>query len=680
MRINTNLKIALLLGLIFFIFGLLTLSDYGISWDEPNHFNRGQAYLWYFLTGSQNYSNLSTYNLNEASKNLSYHERSFYQLDSLNMEIWLDLDGEHPPLNDILSSLFNYLFYQKLGLVGDIEGYHLFNIFISSLLVALVFLFAAESFGVLAGIFSALFMATYPLFFGESHFNIKDPAETTFIILTLYFFWKAIERKKVVFILLSATFAGLALGVKFNILFLTPVLGVWLLINIITDRKGRLLRFLLSKKTLLTLVFFPLVMFSILIITWPFLYTNTTEKIIYIFKYYKDIGIQGGSSQIILGIFKPYAFSWILFTTPPIFLFFFLSGVYIGIKNFSKKHYLIVLWGLLLLVTVLRVSLPKTNIYGGVRQIMEYIPAMCLVAGVGASFVVHTLSKRLRINLELVSLFTIVLVSFFLITPLIRLHPNQNVYFNFLIGGLKGATKAKIPSAGNSFGNTYLQGIKWLNIHAPFNSKLALIQGTSPNLPAYKVDPKIDYSNTNWSGINRKGEYLMEVTYNQEFRAYYYAWEYVEKMLLPVYEVTSDGVPILKIWRNDLTHTKKEYRKPEVVYSKDFDFKVQEVEGNTFLISLPRQVVLTRVSISFSPSPSCLEFKNGSVETSKDGKVWFRELDPVSLYQFGSRETYKENTFEYLFAAREAKYIRINIKDTNACILNNPNLEIKILK
>ncbi len=669
--------LSLFFFLCFLLIGILSLNDYGISWDEPEHFNRGQAYFLYFLKGEKDYSSLKIYDLNEARVNPNYHERSFYQRDSMNYRIWLIKDSDHPPLNGILASLTNYIFYQKLGLVGDIEGYHLFNIFISSILVALVFLFAAESFGILAGVFAAIFMATYPLFFGESRFNIKDPAETTFILLTLYFFWKAIHYKKSIFIFFSSIAAGLALSIKFNIFFVAPILFLWILITLIFGKRKEILSFFLLKKTLITLLLFPFVMLFILVAIWPFLWQDLYGHLSGLFGYYKDIGTEEKISTN-SNFVNLYASKWILFTTPPLVLASFVVGLLL--KNYSKKSFVVILWLILFLITLIRVSLPEATIYGGVRQIMEYIPAMCLIAGVGASFVVHILSKRLRVNLELASIFAISIVSFFLIIPLIRLHPNQNVYFNFLIGGLKGAVEKKIPSAGNSFGNAYIQGIEWLNIHAAPNSKLALIQGTSPNLPVYKVGPNIDYSNTNWSALNRGGEYLMEVTYNQEFRAYYYAWEYVEKMLEPVYEVKADGVPILKIWKNDLAHTKLKYRKPEVVYSGGFDFKVDEAEVNTFLISLPKEVTLTRVSIPFSPSPGCIEFKNGSVETSKDGKDWFRELDPVSLYQFGSRENFKENTFEYLFAAREAKYIEITVKDINACILNNPNLEIKVLE
>ncbi len=54
----TILKTACILGIIFLVVGIFTLKNYGINWDTINHLTRGQAYLHYFLTGHENYSDL----------------------------------------------------------------------------------------------------------------------------------------------------------------------------------------------------------------------------------------------------------------------------------------------------------------------------------------------------------------------------------------------------------------------------------------------------------------------------------------------------------------------------------------------------------------------------------------------------------------------------------------------
>ena len=146
--------LAILPAVIFLIAGVLTLGDYGINWDESFHFQRGQAYLRYFLTNKKDFLDLPAYPklrgdsdfmgrkgeqdiyvVAEKSKDLplSKERRSYYQSDVFTFSFLNSgFDGGHPPTSDILASFFNFIFYQKLGIFDDIEAYHLFEIFISS--------------------------------------------------------------------------------------------------------------------------------------------------------------------------------------------------------------------------------------------------------------------------------------------------------------------------------------------------------------------------------------------------------------------------------------------------------------------------------------------------------------------------------------------------------------------
>lgn len=668
--------------LLFSFLGILTLNHYGVSWDEPEHFLRGQGYLRLFLSGKTTYDGLLKYDPARARANSGYHKRSYYQNDSYGAQTWFIYDKGHPPLNDILASLTNFIFYQKLGVMGDIESYHLFNILISAILVGVVFLFAVETFGVWTAFFAALLLATYPLFWAESHFNIKDPAQTSFFILTLYFFWRAFKAEKIKFIFISSLFAGFALSVKFNVLFLPFILVPWIVTLFLKDYK-KTSEFVFAKKTLLIFLLFPILMLIILLIFWPFLWQDPLGNTIAAFNYYRELGTEDKVPINPFMNWNIYAPRWILYTTPPFTLFTFLVGLLAVGKVWSKKNNTAVLWLFIFLIPVLRVSLPGTSIYGGVRQIMEYIPGMVLLAGVGANNLremVLVIFRRLKISSTIVDVFIVLLVIVICIYPLYQLHPNENVYFNFLTRGLHGATENGMPAAGNSYGNAYFQGIKWLNKNAPKNSTLALIQGTTLNIPVLQVRPDIDFSNNYWSGIERRGEYLMELTYNQEFRAYFYAWEYIDKMLEPVYEVKVDGVPILKIWKNDLKHTKPEYRKSEVFYKGEQ--KTKE-DGGIITLSFPQKITLSRLIFRYT-STNCAQFKKGYVRTSLDGQNWITEQDPVALDQLPKGGFLKNEDegklFQYPFAAREARFISIGILDIDSCISKNPQPEIVILQ
>lgn len=658
---NKKHLLAITFFAIYFLLGLITLKDYNISWDEPTHFKRGQAYLWYFLTGKKTYEGLPQYNLVEARKNPRYHERSLYQENGFDTNYHLIKDGDHPPLNDILAAFSNYVFYQKLGIMGDVESYHLFEIFVSAILVGVVFLFASEAFNLWTGVFSAIFLATYPLFWAESHFNVKDPIETVFFSVGIYFIWKSLVKKKIGFLLVSSLFVGMAFATKLNVIFMPFVLAPWLLGTVFFDKDLR--KFIISKKFILTLGLIPVIAYGIFVISWPWLQQDVIGNTLRVLNYYKDIGTEMRSWNL-------YAAQWIFYSTPLIILPFFFAAIFLWpkIKGRAYAFALMFFWFSL---TVLRVSIPGTSIYGGVRQIMEYIPPLAIIAGAGAGYCVS------KIKYEELKMVFLLLTFYFLLLPIVRLHPNENVYLNKFTGGVRGAVEKGFPSAGFSFGNAYLQGLTWINKNVEREAKLALVQGTVLNIPAYKIRPDINYSNGHWSGIERRGEYLIELTYNYELKFFPYAWEYVEKMLQPVYQVMADGTPVLTVWKNDFEHTKSEFQKKETLYLGKFDLKVKD---SSLVIDLPQEVTLSRVVVDFQPDGTCSLPKGGFVETSVLDEKWVREKDPISDEQVSGVKSIEERRLNYYFAARKAKNIRFTFGDKNSCVFVDSKPVIFVLE
>lgn len=686
--LSRKVSLSIVAGLIFFVAALLTLPNYGISWDEPTHFKRGQAYLWFMLTGDNNYEKLPDYDLERAQTDPDYHERSFYHDDTHNAAFYRTIDGGHPPLSDIFASATNLIFYQKLGILGDVESYHLFEIAVASLSVGFIFLYVYENFGFWAAFLSSTFYATYPLFWAESHFNIKDPVETSWIVVTLYFFWNGVVRISPIYLILSSVFAGLALGTKLNVVFLPLAVLPWMF-YLFKSKKIELKSLLGSKHFLLACFLFPVITFSIFYFFYPFLWDDPIVNIGKVLTYYERTALDPSFANAVLSSWKLYAVRWVLLTTPPLVLLGLALCVFHLRKHLRHKNaflFFVILW---FLVPILRVSIPGVNIYGGVRQIMEYIPAASILAGVGIFLSIEKIKAKKAVFV-VVALFALIIS----LTNLYRLHPNENVYFNFLTGGLGGAVESGVPAAGNSFGNTYYQGLMWVNENADRDAKLTIVQGTPVNIPKYKVRSDIDLSGDHFSGINLGGEYIMALVYNYEHRDNFYAWEYVNKFLVPVYEIEVDGAVILKIWKNDLEHTAQGFGSQESTVEID---RVSKIENGKIEISLNKTALLTRLVFKYSDFPGCVLPKASTVETSNDGKSWRREGDPFGFAQIGKpsgsfspvwvdsedqKSTDKEiflekvNTIEYYFAGRKAKHLRVNTGSSNACILNNIELKI----
>lgn len=663
-------KVALLsiVPLLFVIVSIFTLKDYGISWDEPIHFYRGQAYLHYFLTGKTTYEQTRVGSM------------SYFELNDLSAEYFLDGgDGGHPPLNDILAALSNYVFYQKLHLVGDIDSYHIFNFSAALLTIISVSVFGYIALGTLGGISAALVVATYPLFWGESHFNIKDPPETGFISMAILLFYLSLKKGSWKWLIASSIFSGLALGTKFNAFFIPIILIPFLISKYLPFIKRGVKKISqevrkIPKSFVLAMLFYPLIVLAIFVITWPFLWGDPIGNFMKVFDYYKDIGT-GSSYQpgyYLPGGFNAYPLIWIIITTPPIVLILATIGTLISLKRIIKGenrdiHVLFLSW---LLIPIVRVTWPESSIYGGVRQIMEYIPALGLISAVGFTSIANKLKANL-VNATLILI--LIFASHFYV--LVHLHPNENVYFNSLIGGIKGAVSSNIPYAGNSFGNAYWPLLKWLNQNAEPNARVALVQGTALNIPDIQLRPDITRWSDFWSGINRNGEYLIELTHNNYRIAYPYAWDYIERFLVPVATVNVDGVDIAKLWKNDIDHTKPDMK---IFEYENTDFKI-EIKKPDINITLSKAQALSHVVISFKYSKTCGKL-TGNFYTSIDNKKWDTAPEGVPDLQISEKDMVKDGVLSYYFAGTTAKYIRFHETSLDSCIFENTKAKVFSLK
>lgn len=549
--------LAFVSSLIFFVIGLKTIPDYGINWDEPAHYLRGQSLLRFFLTGKKDYGDLPKLMIHYGPysgeplqgtilPDDKLFRRSIYQFDrngdQFTFYYWERQIGSHPPLNGLLASASNYLLYQKLGLTGDIESYHVFIVTVSALLLFFVIFITSQWFGMLAGAVSGLSLALYPLFFAESHVNIKDPVEALFYGMTIYAFYKVVTAKNFFWAIALSISAAFALGTKFNIVFAPLSMVAWLACYLFGKKeKFKILLLPVLWVSIFGMIVIP---FVILASIWPSLWGKPLEGFIEVVRFYRDIGYgttYQPSSYITLFGFNMYPSLAVIFATPLVILFLSIVGILhtigSGWKEKNKTSLLVLFW---FLVPIVRVTLPHASIYAGVRQIMEYIPPMAILAGVGAKAIADRYKK-----LPLV----IFLLFIPIVVKLISIHPYENVYFNPLIGGLKGGQARNFPDWGVTLGTVYKKGVEWLNLNAEPNARLTLVKGLTANIPRHQLRGDIQLLPGFVRGDKKDVEYSMEVI------DYYWLrdvpreiQEYLDSLDV-VYEVRVEGVAILKIWK-----------------------------------------------------------------------------------------------------------------------------------
>lgn len=551
----TNRKIALLLGFVFFLVNALTLSQYGVSWDEPPNYLKADRFLEYFLTGNKDYLDLQK---RMGVSAFDREENSLYTAQSFVF---------HPSVGSYLPAIFHKIFTQKLGILNHIDSHHLAIVLLSSILVSATYLLAfAGTKSKIIAFFSALLLMTFPRFLADAHFNPKDVPMTTFSVLFVLFFYNAVKEKKWWLVLISSVFAGLALGSKITGFPIIIVSLVWFVVFYGREaaKKSFSLPFLAS---LLSIFIVPPL---ILVGTWPQIWGNVFSNLKLAYRGATNVGLNGPD------IWQTYATKYLILVTPTALLILFLIGiVWLIFKIFKEKEQreFLFLILLLLITPLLRVSMPRANPYDGIRQFFDVVPAMCVIGGIGAKALIEALQKIVQRFKPLYKIksfnrsFTLALIVILIVLPILfefainfkKHHPYELTYFNPLFGGLPKAYYDKLPYSTDYWGGVYKQGVELLNEKLPKGATLDLPFGAHMIFD-YNLRKDIRVCLTDLRGWSKvypaPGDYIMYFTRQSSYSGNIII-EYCEERLNPIYTIDVDEVPILKVFKNSDEYKKE---------------------------------------------------------------------------------------------------------------------------
>lgn len=179
------------------------------------------------------------------------------------------------------------------------------------------------------------------------------------------------------------------------------------------------------------------------------------------------------------------------------------------------------------------------------------------------------------------------------------------------------------------------------------------------------------------SGPSKIGEYALALTYQGTAERSFYD-SYLETILNPVFEVKVDGVGILKIWKNDIQHTKSEFVNEVEVKS----YK-KEISDTGITIDLGKEYTLSKIQGKFYSNTKCANLISMYSETSVDGYKWLRQpgmmpREDWNTSAYGEQPT--RNAFIEPFAAIKARFVKFTILPITACIKNITSLNIYVFK
>lgn len=713
------------LALIFATVGIATIGDYGINWDEPHRLLRGQAFVEFFLTRKTSYGLPDPYpDRDRVSPDLirpgeyvtrydflseeqgtpamlparprpqaEFFEQklhtSFFQHDAWNGAYFLHYDPfemGHPPLPELLGALSNRIFYQWLRVTSDIDSYHIPYILISSIGVFVVSAFVLDLVGSpFAALIAGLALGLYPIYWAEAHFNLKDPLVAALFAGAIWSFWHWVKDRRLGWAAVFFLCVAASLGIKWNIVFLPIILVPWLLS---IRHTPQLRQWFKPKKLFLTGGIGLISAIIFLIALWPPAWAHPIRALWDIGRFYVDIGVGGKYVQPLGFVHGLNFYPIILFLVqmPEIVMALLIIGIVVIFwkKGYDQMRtgYLLMLW---LAVPLVRYGLPGVNSYNGIRQIMEVLPAVAVIAGVGAEYMVRWLYGQMAILLVKFQPFNhstlpsrqagiqpflkvLIILSFLpLILKLLSTHPNENVYFNSLVGGLSGAYRNDLVDFFATNGNIYRQGANYLNTDAEKNANVAILDGRMFALSPIFLRNDISISPYHFSAFDRKGEYILFLP--SPLGKAIFSYEYVRRFLRPVYEIKVDGTPILAIYKNDQAHLNSLFAKETTLSNSTFRVAGSGKAG--FIdIDVGKETRVARILLKNAPA-GCQSQNNFS---SVDEVVSFMPESPggdfrPAEHNFGLNEKRDlgGGRVEYLFPAERARRIRIFLTGDRSC-------------
>lgn len=448
---------AVLVVILFLVSSVLTLADYGLAWDESlgNAFF-GERYLFYFRTFDDNYLDFDHVPATLANRALD-----------LSQSTWRNQPNVFPPFADTVSAATLHLFGYSLKWLNPIDAFHLAGVLFAAALLIALFFFLKKRLGAVVALVALIALATYPRFWGDAHFNIKDVPETALMAFAIFSYVIWYEKPHWLKAVLFGFLFGLATLTKINAVFIPiiVVLGLWGS-KLHLPKNGNI--WASVKPFLLHHLVMVIAAFHTILLGWPLVNKDFGAFVEYVTRF---IG-QGQRSG-------PAYFQWetirLTFATMPEYFVLLLvlgiiASIYLFVKEKNHLYRLLLVWCLL---PVIRIALPGMSNFDGIRHYLEFLPAAAALAGVGF-FALHNWLKRFPKPVTvIIPVLLVLLAAANLVDAYISYRPFEYLYYNRISGGTAGAVKTFGRDAVSDYwAVSYRQGMEWLNENSQNGSAL----------------------------------------------------------------------------------------------------------------------------------------------------------------------------------------------------------------
>ena len=422
---NSN-KLILIVFSVIFIFGTISVKDYGVSSDEYAQRIDGFVNLNYIgLKISPEITNKF-----KKDKNISdLHDKDFPT-------------KTYPALFNTSAGIIEIVFNIK-DKYNQFLLRHYLNFFIFFLSLICFYKLCYKRFSCWKlSLFGVVLITLSPRIFANSFYNNKDLVFLSFLLFSVYFgikFFNKNNLKNAILFSLSNVFA--IAGARVHGL-ISPGIIYFLLITYIVISKDDVK----NKIRLVLISVFLTIFFTILF--WPYLWESPIVNFIGIFKFLANFGNVWNFPSLFFGeiIYAKdmpwhYSLTWILITTPIFYILLFIVGfifLTLGFFNnfkrnlISKKFYFDIIFVSILLIPLISSMIFNSTSYNGWRHLYFIYPYFIIYCLLGYKKIHRFISAR-KLHPKIFNLLTFFIISYYVNWIVIN-HPHQYAYFNKFAG------------------------------------------------------------------------------------------------------------------------------------------------------------------------------------------------------------------------------------------------------
>ena len=419
--------------ILFLLIGFFIYKDYGVFWDDPSMRDIGLVNL------------KSVYQYLGIEKFLFFFSEKIPVVPESIRTLKDSLPDNTAKLYGVIFDLpvgfFEYIFF---GINGDTQKIYQFR----SLIRFLIFILFLYSFyyqskklfsSTLAGFITIVLISFSPKIFANIFYNHKDILFMIFVSLGMSTATKLILFPRFQTVLMHSLITSLAIASRPMGIFFLP-LTAFALFFLFYLKKDSYLKSIV--------VYFLYIFFLIIfvIIFSPYLWESPIKNFYQILNYMSQFPYRADSTVFYMGNITHisklpwhYIPVWILISTPPLVLFFFIIGLIFFLINLIKnkiqssgiKELIIFCHICIIFFSIFIVIINNSALHNDWRQMYFIYPSLILIATNGFMFIFINIKNFRYKNF----LLTLIFFSFILsqLNWMIKAHPLQNIYFNFLI-------------------------------------------------------------------------------------------------------------------------------------------------------------------------------------------------------------------------------------------------------